>query len=119
VSDIYLGGGFDVPLPQEDEQSGGYNWTVAGTYAYLQTTNRKLGEHPIPTGGHPYLILPNDLLAAELLKGVSVSGSDEDAAGAAIEAYAASAAGMDHAKSYLWPFTVLPTLTVTNGLIGG
>lgn len=118
VTDTYIGGSVEVPTPQHNEKEAGYDWTVSGAYTYLQTTNRKLGTHVIPTGGHPHRVLPNDDVARAMIQGagVSLSPGAETPVADMIEAVAAKY--MDHAKLFTWPFTALPTLTVTNGLLG-
>lgn len=122
VTDTYLGGMVDLPLPQINERQAGYDWEVGGSYTYLQTHNRRLGTDPMPTGGHPHLVFPNDAMAARILidEGITIeasSGTSENVDALAIDAIAAKI--VDHTRTYPWPFTTLPAQTVTSGLIGG
>jgi hypothetical protein len=122
TTDTYLGGTVNLPLPQINERQGGYDWEVAGSYQFLQTTNRKMGTHPMPTGGFPHQVFPNDALAAKYLldHGIQVvlsPGSDENPEAEAIRQIAEKL--VNHEQTYPWPFTTLPAQTVTSGLLGG
>lgn len=123
TTDTYLGGSVDLPMPQINEKQMGYDWEVNGSYTYLQTKNRKLGTDPLPTGGFPFQVFPNDAMAARLLVDngiqVTVSPGDPTVNPDALAITAIAAVLVDHGATYLWPFTTLPAQTVTSGLLGG
>lgn len=120
TTDIYLGGTFTLPLPIPDGK-GGYGWRVAGTYTYLQVTNRVPGVNAIPTGGLPYPVVPTDQIANQMMLdyGVQVSGDPSLPNPIDTAITAVGAAGVRHDEFFPWPFTALPPQVVTNGLIGG
>lgn len=120
-ADTYLGGVVTIPLPAIDPTSGAYNWTVAGAYTYIQGKNRKAGSDPLPTGGYPFPVVPQDNIASQVAAGVSPTSGDYAIAPSVTEAigYALGRTLVDHTTLYSWPFTTFPAESAGTYLITG
>ena len=119
VTDVYLGGHIALPTPSPNEKSGGFNWTVTGTYQYVQTPMRRPGTTCLPTGGYPHPLYPQDTLMSMVMRDAAVGDPPAGVSAAAYVVDEVSRKTVDHNTLYTWPFTYLPAECVTSDLIGG
>lgn len=66
-TDLILSHTICPALPTPNPDHAGYNWTITGEYVYLQGDPREIGVDSFPTGGFPFPIAPNDVIASGLV----------------------------------------------------
>lgn len=108
-------------LPRVNAQARSYDWSVSGTYVYVQNTPRVPGVNAFPAGNHPYAVLPQAALAAgELPSNLMTPGYSGNRADAQTE-YLTGQGGHnpENAGYTSWPLTVLPAAYSSTHIIGG
>lgn len=119
-TDLILSSTFVPHLPTPNPDQGGYNWTIEGTYVYLQGNPRTPGVDAFPTGAFPFGIAPNDAIAQSMGVGPvdqaeldmddvteSVNPSNELVVNLGEEAISSS-------EYYKWPLTSFPPAFTLN-----
>jgi hypothetical protein len=128
--DTFLSGGITTHTVQPNPMTGGYDWTVEGSYTYAQGKPRIAGTNTVYASGVPYptevdvsasslagpylaaYTTPNEALVLDL---------ENPTNGERIDSFAQAVAGgtVDHiTEEYTWPFTFL-TPHFTNAFILG
>lgn len=99
-------------LPRPNENAGGFDWCVSGTYEYAQNAPRIVGTDAFPVGGFPFALPIQEAVAGQLGQTQSPSQNFStyyNAVGASIVDPVTGA--------YIWPFLALPTAFTSEGLI--
>lgn len=124
--DKYLGGTVTVGLPVPNKQQNGYNWTVSGSYLYVEAAPRVPGVNTLPTGNAPYATEPMDSTAnaGYLANAAAITAGFQALADAPAAADPvapidvvgqAVSGGVDHLNDqYIWPYTFFPPIFSTD-----
>ena len=63
--DTFLGSTFGSQLPVPN-RAGGYDWSMSGSYTYVQNNHRVPGYAAFPVGDYPFVVIPAMVRAKEL-----------------------------------------------------
>jgi len=116
--DTFISADVTLPLPAANARTGTYTFMAAGRYTYLQDgAGRVPGTDPLPTGGYPYPLAVQGLIAT-----VAYADAIAAAVGQANPAdYAVRQAGLDYTGSATtgWFLTAFPAETFVTTTISG
>lgn len=109
-TDVLTSAEVNVLTPSPDLQSGGYDWTVKGSYSFVTEGECTVfGVDQLPLVSYPYINERQDTLAAESLKGrTAITLASE-----------IKQAHLVVTGGWVWPLTTYPTNLLMNpNLIG-
>lgn len=123
ADDILLGTTISPALPTPND-NGTYNWSVSGSYLYVQRLMRTPGQHAFPVGEYPFRVEPAASRAAAMGSTIvtnAVTSPGAQAAGVlnTIAAQLTSTSGTSINGETYWPFLILAPIFSSDHLIGG
>lgn len=114
--DTFLAGSVSPRLPTPSVTQNGYDWSVSGSYVYVQNTPRIVGQSHLPVGQHPFICYDQQAVASDLIGDAASSAYDADGFQGLIDA-AEATLQPDANGSYTWPYLALPILFSSSSLI--